>query len=82
MNRKNFEEELPLTLTPFPHWEYLPNLQRQSLARETLDAANHSARVKRDGKPPLGLKKVLAQHPHIEFSEYDGEASELYIKDV
>ena len=64
VNRKDFEEELPLTLTPFPHWEHLSKLQRQNLARETLDAANHSARVKRDGKPPLGLKKVLAQHPH------------------
>ena len=64
VKRKDFEETLPLAVHPLPHWETLSKQEQSGRARETLQAANQSAKEKRRGKMALGVKKVLAQHPH------------------
>ena len=64
VKRKDFTEELPLTLHPLPCWETLSKERRLQRARKTLEAANHNARAHRGNKPPLGRAKVLEQHPH------------------
>ena len=64
ITRDAFTTELPLTVRPLPCWQGLSQSEQRELARDTLDAANERALSLRKGKPALGLKKVLEQHPH------------------
>lgn len=61
---KDFKENLPLTISPLPHWMNLSTQERQVRARKTLESANQDARKKREGKRAIGVNKVIAQHPH------------------
>ena len=75
--RSDFLEKLPLILHPLPQWKDLQNPEQQQLYRQTLKAANHCAKEKRNNKQALGLKKVLAQHPHQKPKRSSGKPRPL-----
>lgn len=54
----------PLELTPLPPLENHTPHEQQCFLRTLLEAAETQARELRGGKPVLGVRKVLQQHPH------------------
>jgi REP element-mobilizing transposase RayT len=62
-NLANFLEEHRIALTPLPHWSHLSEEERQSRVRTMMSEIEEDARLERDGKPPFGIKAVIAQDP-------------------
>ena len=62
--REAFQVPFPLKLTPLPHWRDLPGNEQQKKAKAILRIAEQQAKEAMAGKSPLGVRKVLEQHPH------------------
>ena len=61
-----FAEILELELAPLPAWRGLsPNDRRQRILAIVREIASETRRrVNETGQPPLGVRKILRQHPH------------------
>lgn len=64
--REDFETEYEITVWPLPCWEKLSSEECRERARELVDEIERLARGRRERtqKRPLGVAKLLAQHPH------------------
>ena len=62
--REAFHKPCSLKLSPLPHWKDLPKKEQEKNARDILQGAKQHAQDSMNGKAPLGVQKVLQQHPH------------------
>lgn len=66
VDEEDFGVEEEVLLTPLPCWAHLSEEERRELVRQLIweIEAEASARHRTEGTRPVGVKKVLAHHPH------------------
>jgi hypothetical protein len=64
--RKDFETEYEIALSPLPCWEHLSTEERQERAKTIVEEIERMAQERRTKtkRRPLGVARILAQHPH------------------
>lgn len=63
--RKVFPTTYEIKLVPLPCWKDLSAADRRRASVKMVRDIERTAKKARSGKPPLGVKKILAQDPHV-----------------